>query len=134
MIDWVHVMCRSWGSHKRWLENGEHGWPPRSVSGRLIEEGPAAGSSTGSRPLPIKDDPEEYRLVSIALQRMAETHSMGMPCEIVRKHYVEKGSARDKAAELNISVPSYWQHLHAGHAFIAAVVPREAVPSIRVAS
>jgi hypothetical protein len=125
MIAWVDEACRSWGSHYRWILKGEDGWPERSILGRLIDEGPGAGHvALGSR-VPIKDPPEAYALVSVALQRMAATHELGKPIEVIHAHYLKPGYAKQKAPSLGVSVKQYWNLLHTAHAFIAGSVPRE---------
>jgi hypothetical protein len=126
MIAWVDEQCRSWGAHKRWLVYGEHGWPPRSILGKLIEEGPGAGESVFVARVPIHDDPPAYTAVNVALQKMAETHEMYTPWIVVHAHYVVGGKAKTKAPDIGVSLPQYWRLLHAAHAFISACdVPRE---------
>jgi hypothetical protein len=68
---------------------------------------------------PIKDPPEAYTLVSVALQRMAETHSLEKPIQVLQAHYVLNGKAKEKAPWIGVSLPQYWNHLHTAHAFIA---------------
>jgi len=128
MIGWVDEQCKAWSAHRRWLELGsEHGWPSRSILGRLIEEGPGAGHVPFGTRIPIRDDPPSYTLVTLALMRMAETHQMELPHIVVRAHYLFAGKARGKATDLKMSLRQYWQHLHAAHAFISACsVPRGA--------
>lgn len=127
MIAWVDEDCRSWSAHFKWISRGEDGWPERSILGRLVEEGPGAGHiGYGSR-VPIKDPPEAYTLVSVALQRMAATHELGKPIEVVKAHYLKPGHAKQKAPELGVSVKQYWNLLHTAHAFIAGCAVREEV-------
>ena len=127
MITWVDAACRSWGAHQRWIITGEQGWPEQSILGRLIEEGPGAGHETFGSRCPIKDPPEAYRLVSVALQRMAETHELGKPLQVIKAHYVLKGNAKQKAPWVGVSLKQYWNLLNMGQAYIAAFapVPRE---------
>jgi hypothetical protein len=127
MIQWVDEVCRTWGAHKRWLITGEQGWPERSILGRLIEEGPGAGHESFGGHCPIKDAPEGYTLVSVALQRMAATQGLEKPLKVIRAHYVLKGVAKEKAPWLGLSVRQYWNLLNNGQAYIAAFapVPRE---------
>lgn len=121
MISWVDEQCRAWGAHKRWIVNGSHnGWPPKAVLGRLIEEGPGAGERIFVARIPIHDDPLPYTLVSVALMRMAETHEMEDPYAVIWAHYFFGGHAKTKAPQLGLPLRTYWQHLHAGHAFISA--------------
>lgn len=128
MIDWVDQKCRDWGAHKRWLIHGKEGWPERSILGRLIEEGPGAGHETFGSQCPIKDPPEEYTLVSVALQRMALAQGMEKPIQVMHVHYVAYGKAKEKAPKVGVSVKQYWNLLHAAHAFISAIdVSRETV-------
>lgn len=122
MISWVDEACRSWGAHKRWvLSAPDQGWPERSILGRLIDEGPGAGHCEAGSRVPIKDAPEPYVLVSVALQRMAATHEMGKPIEVIHAHYLLPERAKQKAPRLGLTVRQYWNLLHAGHAFIAGV-------------
>jgi hypothetical protein len=125
MIPWVDDYCRDWAAHKRWLEYGEHGWPPMSMLGKLMEEGAGAGHGTfGSRIL-AKEDPPHYSTVNLALQRMQATRGMYTPWQVVHAHYVFGGKAKQKAPKLSLSLRQYWQQLHAAHAFISACnVPR----------
>lgn len=121
MIPWVDEECRAWGAHKRWLVYGTHdGYPSLSMLGKLIKEGPGACSGSFATRVPIKDDPLAYTLVSVALARMAETHEMEEPYAVVWAHYFFAGKAKAKAPDMGIALRSYWQHLHAAHAFIAA--------------
>lgn len=122
MIAWVDDYCRTWGAHKRWvLSAPDQGWPERSVLGRLIEEGPGAGHESFTSRSPVRDPPEPYTLVSVALQRMAATHEMGKPIEVIHAHYLLPERAKQKAPKLGLTVRQYWNLLHAGHAFIAGV-------------
>lgn len=125
MISWVDHECRSWAAHKRWLMFGSHGWPDKSVLGKLMVEGPGAGDNSFRARVPIHDDPQSYTDVNIALVKMAETHEMERPWLVIHAHYVCQGKAKQKAPVLKMSIQQYWQQLHAAHAFIAAVVPRE---------
>jgi hypothetical protein len=127
MIAWVDEACRSWGAHKRWvLSAPDQGWPERSILGRLIDEGPGAGHETFGSRVPVRDPPEPYVLVSVALQRMAATHELGMPIQVIEAHYLWDGRAKQKAPKLGVSVKQYWNMLHTAHAFIAGMaVPRE---------
>jgi hypothetical protein len=127
MITWVDAECRKWSAHKRWMQFGEDGWPELSLLGRLIVEGPGAGHGTYVQRVPIKDPPEAYTSISISLQRMAETRVMDLPIRVVNAHYLFPGRAKQKAPQLEISLPQYWRQLHAAHAFIVGqYVPREA--------
>lgn len=120
MIPWVDDQCRAWGAHKRWLLTGDDdGWPERSPLGKLIEEGPGAGHGSTIARMPIKDPPVAYRFVTIALTRMAATHELERPIEVVGMHYLLRGKARGKAEELGISTKQYWTLLHTAHAFMA---------------
>jgi hypothetical protein len=125
MINWVDEQCRDWGSHWRWLKFGSHGWPPRSVLGKLIDEGAGAGQGTFRPVPPIKDSPPAYTAVNHALLKMAATHEMGAEVTVIHIHYLFGGKARGKAADLGISVEKYWQLVQSGHAFIAACMPDE---------
>jgi hypothetical protein len=128
MIPWVDETCQTWGRHKRWLITGEQGWPERSILGRLMEEGPGAGHEDMRSRVPIKDPPEDYVLVSVALQRMAATHELGKSIEVIHAHYTKNGKAGSKATDLGVSVKQYWNLLHTAHAFIAGMAtPQEEV-------
>jgi len=131
MITWVDEQCRAWGAHKRWLTWGMHGWPERSLLGKLVEEGPGAGSCSFVARVPIKDAPPNYTAINLALRKMADTHELEKPWLVIHAHYVFGGKASAKAPILRISVPQYWQQLHTAHAFISACdmprdVPRDA--------
>lgn len=121
MIAWVDEVCRTWGAHKKWIMYGVDGWPEKSILGRLIEEGPGAGHEDMRSRVPIKDPPDGYVLVSVALQRMAATHELGKAIEVINAHYTKNGKAITKAPELGVSVKQYWNLLHTGHAFIAGM-------------
>jgi hypothetical protein len=122
MIPWVDEICRTWGAHKKWILYGEDGWPERSILGKLMEEGYGAGHEDMRSRVPIKDPPEGYVLVSVALQRMADTHVLGKSVEVIKAHYSQNGKAITKAPELGVSLKQYWNLLHTGHAFIAGMV------------
>lgn len=124
MIDSVDHQCRAWGAHKRWLVYGIHdGHPPLSLLGRLIIEGPGAGERMfRSREL-VYDAPLDYVLVQCALAKMAATHQMEAPYAIVWAHYFFAGKAKGKAKDMDVPLRTYWQHLHAAHAFIVACEP-----------
>lgn len=125
MIAWVDDHCRTWGAHKRWLTFGQHGWPERSLLGKLVAEGPGAGEGSFVARIPIKDAPPNYTAINLALRKMADTHEMEKPWLVIHAHYVFAGHAKSKAPILQISLPQYWQQLHAAHAFISACdVPR----------
>lgn len=123
MIGWVDEQCRAWGAHKRWLLFGQQGWPERSLLGKLVAEGPGAGSGSFVARIPIPDAPATYTAVNIALVKMADTHEMEAPWLAVHAHYIFAGRAKVKAPLLRMSVPQYWRQLHAAHAFIAACTP-----------
>ncbi len=125
MIAWVDEQCRTWGSHWRWLQYGNHGWPPRTTLGRLIDEGPGAGQGSFRPRLPIKDSPPAYTATNIALQKMAATHGLETEWTVIHLHYLFGGKARSKALDLGVSVEKYWQLLQSGHAFIAGCAPEE---------
>lgn len=121
MIPWVDEQCRAWGSHKRWLVYGTHnGYPPLTLLGKLIREGAGACSRTFAPKVLVSDDPLAYTLVSVALMKMAETHEMEEPYAVVWAHYFFAGRAKRKAPDMGLALRSYWQHLHAAHAFISA--------------
>lgn len=132
MIAWVDEQCRSWGAHKRWLMFGSHGWPERSLLGKLVAEGPGAGQGSFVARIPIKDSPPSYTAINLALVKMADTHEMEKPWLVINAHYLFGGHAKAKAPILQMSVPQYWTQLHAAHAFISACdVPRETDSSIQ---
>jgi hypothetical protein len=121
MIAWVDNNCRQWGAHKRWLVYGTHnGYPPLSILGRLIIEGPGAGEHMFRPRVLVSDDPLAYTLVSVSLAKMADTHEMEEPYACVWAHYFFAGRAKNKAPAMEMPLRSYWQHLHAAHAFISA--------------
>jgi hypothetical protein len=120
MIAWVDDQCRAWGRHKRWVQFGTDGWPERSVLGRLIVEGPGAGDSAFVARVPIKDPPPAYTAINLALRKMADTHVMEKAWLVTHAHYMFEGRAKTKAPLLKMSLPQYWQQLHAAHAFIVA--------------
>src|SRR3954468_4725863 len=120
MITWVDENCRAWGAHKRWLVYGTHnGWPPLSILGRLIVEGPGAGEQMFKPRVLVSDDPLAYTLVSVALQKMAETHEMEEPYAVVWAHYFFAGHAKTKAPKMNLPLRRYWDLLQSAHAFIS---------------
>lgn len=124
MIGSVDNQCQTWGRHKRWLVNGAHnGWPPLSLLGRLIIEGPGAGERMFKPKVLISDDPLDYTLVSVALQKMADTHEMEAPYAVVWAHYFFAGYAKQKAPMMQLELRRYWDHLHAAHCFIIACEP-----------
>lgn len=133
MIAWVDDQCRAWSAHYRWILTGEDGWPERSMLGKLIDEGYGAGQGAFTARVPIKDPPEKYTNVSIALQRMKDLH-MDKPVQIVYLHYLVRGKARNKAPDLGVSVPQYWNILNTAHAFIAGSidVPRGALSRLEI--
>lgn len=131
MIDAIDTACRTWASQKRRMMLGNDGWPPRSMLGKLIEEGPGAHQAgPGFTHYPEGFSGEGLE-VSRALRRMAETQQMEKPWVVVHAHYLYPGRAKSKAPLIGVSVPTYWSQLHAAHAFIAALlsVPRETIPS-----
>ena len=110
--------------HKRWLVYGTHnGWPPLSLLGRLIVEGPGAGERTFKPKILISDDPLDYTLVSAALAKMAETHQMEAPYAVIWAHYFFGGRAKAKAPKMEMAIRTYFQHLQSAHAFIIACEP-----------
>ncbi len=124
MIESVHVQCQAWGRHKRWLVYGTHnGWPPLSLLGRLILEGPGAGERTFKPKVLVSDDPLDYTLVSAALAKMAETHAMEEPYAVIWAHYFFAGYAKQKAPMMDMALRTYFQHLQSAHAFIIACEP-----------
>lgn len=125
MIPWVDEQCRAWGAHKRWMLYAVEGYSPRSILGRLIEEGPGAGHGDMRSRVPIKDPPRSYAAINTALARMALTHELEKPILIVYAHYVDYGKAKQKAPGLSISLKQYWNLLHTAHAFIAGHLPED---------
>lgn len=123
MIQWVHLTCKAWARHKRWLmESQTIGWPATSVLGRLMEDGPSAGGAGFKSLVPVDDPPQDYVSVNTALVRMAATQSMEAAHRVLHAHYLMPGRAPEKAKSLRLSVQSYWSQLHAAHAFIAGVI------------
>lgn len=121
MIQWVDDHCHAWGRHKRWLVYGTHnGYPSLTLLGKLIIEGPGACSRNFAPKVLVSDDPLAYTLVSASLLKMAETHQMEAPYAVVWAHYFFAGVAKRKAPDMGLALRSYWQHLHAAHAFISA--------------
>jgi hypothetical protein len=132
MISSVDEQCRAWGRHKRWLTNGSHnGWPPLSLLGRLIIEGPGAGERIFKPKVLISDDPLDYTLVAVALQKMADTHEMEAPLSVVWAHYYFAGVAKNKAPMMNLPLRTYWSHLHSAHSFIIACEPGDVSRELR---
>lgn len=123
MISWVDNDCRAWSAHYRWQMLGDDGWPERSILGRLIDEGPGAGHAPFGTRVLVKDPPDEYRFINLALQHMALTREMEKPRYAIHLHYLIRGRAKTKAPLMEVSVKQYWNLLHAGHAFIAACAP-----------
>ena len=125
MIPWVHESCKAWARHKRWLDaQTELGWPARSVLGKLMDEGPSAGSSAGSfgSCVPIGDPPKDYAGITFALQRMISRYALKRQAEIVQVHYLGIGDVKTKAAALEMSVSQYWDLLHSAHAYLAGFI------------
>jgi hypothetical protein len=121
MIAWVDDQCLAWGRHKRWIVYGSHnGYPPLSILGRLIIEGPGAGERLFTPKVLVSDDPLPYTLVSVALNKMAETHEMEEPYAVIWAHYFFAGYAKKKAPDMGMALRTYFQHLQSAHAFIAA--------------
>jgi len=132
MIDWVDAACREWAGPARALFFGKaFGWPPRTLLGRLVDEGPTGAGQVGFyQPMPESFQGTALD-VSRALRRMAETHRFEKPWIVAHAHYLFEGRARSKAQQIHITVPQYWRDLHTAHAFIAArleEVPRETKP------
>ena len=122
MIPWVHESCKAWARHRRWLDaQTELGWPSRSMLGKLMDEGPGAGSSGGTfgSSVPISDPPKDYAGISFALQRMISGYALRQQAEVVQVHYLGTGDVKTKAAALEISVSQYWDFLHSAHAYFA---------------
>jgi hypothetical protein len=94
MISWVDDQCRAWSAHKLWLMYGEQGWAPLSILGRLMVEGPGAGHTLFANRILVYDAPEAYQAVTCALQRMANTHCMEKPWNVVHAHYRSKARRR----------------------------------------
>lgn len=120
MIDWVHMACNEWGRQMR-RRAGDTGFPPRSLLGKLVEEGPGAGSNRFYQHIPEMLEGEGLE-VSIAVRKMCETMAMERPCKVVIAHYLFAGKAAGKARALNIDTQDYWKCLHSGHSFIAACI------------
>jgi len=120
MIDWVHASCNEWGRQMR-KRAYDTGYPPRSLLGKLVEEGPGAGSNRFYQHIPQMLE-GEARDVSIAVQNMFGTMSMEDPCVVVVAHYLFPGKAAGKARALHMDMQKYWRHLHAAHSYIAACI------------
>lgn len=126
MIAWVDEQCRAWGAHKRWLTYGQaSGWPSRSLLGKLIEQGPGAGHIAFSSSIPhgVHDAPESFVLIERSLERMQRDEVMVCPSRVVWAHYFFGGRVKQKCRDMDLPVRTYWQHLHAAHAFIVACRP-----------
>ena len=122
MIPWVHESCKAWARHRRWMDaQTELGWPSRSMLGKLMDEGPGAGSSGGTfgSSVPISDPPKDYAGISFALQRMISGYALRRQAEVVQVHYLGTGDVKTKAAALQMSVSQYWDFLHSAHAYFA---------------
>ena len=120
MIPWVHESCKAWARYKRWLAaQTELGWPPRSILGKLMEEGPGAHSSGFHSSVPIGDPPKDYAGISSALYKMLSSYPMRRHAQVVHLHYLGEGDVKAKAAVAELSVPQYWDFLHTAHAYLA---------------
>ncbi len=120
MIDWVHTSCQEWGRQMR-RRAGDFGFPPRSLLGKLVEEGHGAGSRRFYQHIPDMLEGEALE-VSKAVRKMCDTMAMERQCTVVIAHYLFAGKAAGKAKVLAIDMPTYWRHLHSGHSFIAACI------------
>lgn len=132
MIPWVHESCKAWARHRRWLDaQTELGWPSRSMLGKLMDEGPGAGSSGGTfgSSVPVSDPPKDYAGISFALQRMISGYALRQQAEVVQVHYLGTGDVKTKAAALEISVSQYWDFLHSAHAYFAGFLDAGGVNS-----
>ncbi len=125
MIDWVHTSCLEWGAQYR-ARAYDSGFPPRSMLGKLVDEGQGAETSRF-----YQHFPEVYRRgaveVSVAVQRMTGTMRLEWPCKVFLAHYLFGGKAKAKAKEMHIDMPTYWRHLHSAHCFIAASIEQPKV-------
>lgn len=125
MIDWVHTSCMEW-AHQYRARRYDTGFPPRSMLGKLVEEGAGAGSSKFYQYFP-----EPYRGeamdVSVAVQKMMSTMRLEWPCTVLLAHYLFAGKAKGKAKDLHIDMPTYWRHLHSAHCYIAGVIEQPKV-------
>ena len=120
LISWVHDACNEWGRQMR-KRSRDQGYPPRSLLGKLVEEGPGAGSSGFYQHVPQMLEGDGLA-VSLAVRKMCDTLSMEGQCIVVIAHYLFPGKAAGKARALALDMQTYWRHLHSGHSFIAACI------------
>ena len=87
-----------WGRWARTKQDGGIGWLPHSSEGRMIERG---GSVTDLSPRPLPDHPE---------QEATERAIVLMPAHLralVREHYIEGGTIKQKCKALHIGGSAY---------------------------
>lgn len=114
MIPWIDEALKGWARAKRRLIFGQDGWPPRSVLGKLIDEG-----VTGAAALKyVQHHPEvltgEALTMNGLLQRLPEELRT-----VIFAHYVVKLPAARKARVMGLSRDAYYKQLDKGHERLA---------------
>lgn len=117
MIDWVNEACHEWGYQtRRWQKST--GYPPRSMLGKIVEEGSGASSGFMRQYMPNVYEGQGQE-VAIAVQRLKATMRMEMAAAVLTAHYLFPGKAKAKARDMGLDMPTYWRALHSAHCFLA---------------
>lgn len=117
MIPWVNQLCKDWGRAQHWIWFGGVGLPPRTMLGKLIEEGvvgAAFSSFTMQYPEVLTGD---NLLVANAVKTLPET-----PRTVITVHYVLHVPTKLKYSKLKMTRHSYYATLSAAHINLANAI------------
>lgn len=121
MIPWVDEALKEWARDKRRIEYGNEGWPPRSVLGKLIEEG-----VTGAAALKfVQHHPEVLTGESLNVNRGVCKLPEDLRT-VLFAHYMVRGPVKHKAFTLGISRDAYYRQLDKAHERLATHLEIEA--------
>jgi len=110
----VESALERWASQKRQMYVGAGNWAPRSILGKLMDEGPGAASVTDRR---SQRWGEMYRGDGLIVQRIVVTLSY-LPRMTLTAYYLFRGPwhqpVKAQCHALGITRAQFWPGLHAG--------------------
>lgn len=127
MIDWVDAMCRSWGFAKRRIVFGE-GPQPKSMAGRIMEEGPAGAAAHHGRYSELEVLTGDALKVSVAIMILLDLSAARgsrlteAEYEALFVRYVVPGRLGEKAGRMGVSAGAICHRVGKAHLKLAPML------------